>query len=445
MERRDTIFALATAEGRAGVAVIRLSGDMAGVALGALTGAGPPAARRASLRRIVDPETGDLLDSALVLRFAQGASFTGEESVELHLHGSPAVVGAVLRALSAQPGCRMAAPGEFTRRALEHGRIDLAQVEGLADLIDAETDAQRRQALRVAEGELSLLTDRWRTRLLEAMARLEVAIDWVDEDVPDDVAEEARALVRSVAEEAARAVRGGRAARMIRDGLEVAVIGAPNVGKSTLINAICGRDIAIVSPVAGTTRDAIEARVRLGGLLVTFVDTAGLREAGDAVEREGVRRAERRAREADLRVFVTGPGEPETPEVAAGQPLRRDRDLIVWNKSDLAAPSHPCDAVISASTGGGVDDLVQLIDTRLAAEVGGSSLAVSERVSQGLSRCLDRLNAASTLLDRFEGGDGAELVCEELRAAVESLEAVIGRVGVEDVLDVVFSRFCLGK
>ena len=297
----DTIFALASARGKAGVAVLRLSGPASWDAVLRLTPS-LPAPRTAGLRRLV--ADGEYLDEALVLTFTEGASFTGEQAAELHLHGATATVAAVLRVLGDMPGLRQAGPGEFTRRALENGNLDLAQVEGLADLIEAETEAQRKQALRVLSGEIGARAQGWRKGLIRAAALLEATIDFADEDVPVDVTPEVRTLIADVMTTLRAELAGYGASERIRDGYEVAIVGRPNAGKSTLLNALAGREAAITSEFAGTTRDIIEVRMDLGGLPVTVLDTAGLREAEDAVEAIGVSRALDRAEKADLRVFL---------------------------------------------------------------------------------------------------------------------------------------------
>jgi tRNA modification GTPase len=328
----DTIFAQATARGRSGVAVIRISGPRAAQALAAF-GAEPVAPRRAALRLLHDPTTGEAIDSALVLRFAAPASFTGEDVVELQLHGSLAVTRAVTDALTRLPGLRPAEPGEFTRRALMNGRLDLAQVEGLGDLIAAETEAQRRQALRMMQGAVGRLAAEWRAGLIAALALIEASIDFGDEDIPEDLRPQVLPRLAAVRASMARELAGGAMAERLREGFEVALVGAPNAGKSTLLNALAGRDVAITSEVAGTTRDVIEVRMDLRGLPVTLLDTAGLRATGDTVERIGVERARDRAAAADLRVvLVEGTGDAAALGLELGP-----EDLVVRAKADLAS------------------------------------------------------------------------------------------------------------
>ncbi|WP_372604481.1 tRNA uridine-5-carboxymethylaminomethyl(34) synthesis GTPase MnmE, partial [Actibacterium sp.] len=342
----DTIYALATARGKAGVAVIRISGPHASAALSAL-GAAVPQPRRAALRVL---KQGDLvLDEALVIRFEAGHSFTGEDVVELHTHGSPATITAVLRALSGISGLRLAEPGEFTRRALENECLDLAQVEGLSDLIEAETEAQRRQALRVLSGAIGKRAEVWRSDLIRAAALLEATIDFADEDVPVDVSPEVLDLLDRTEADLEREAAGVSAAERIREGFEVAIVGPPNAGKSTLLNALAGREAAITSEFAGTTRDVIEVRMDLHGLPVTVLDTAGLRDTDDVVEGIGIDRAKERASAADLRVFLldsNGSTLGLTPDVD---------DIVLHGKADLAHGDGPA---VSGKTGEGVAELI---------------------------------------------------------------------------------------
>jgi len=426
----DTIFALASARGKAGVAVVRLSGPEAWSAVMALCGR-VPVPRRASLCRIAFD--GDFLDEALVLTFAKGASFTGEVSAELHLHGATATVSAVLRALSAQPGLRMADPGEFTRRALENGRLDLAQVEGLADLIDAETEAQRKQALRVLSGAIGARAEGWRRNLIRAAALIEATIDFADEDVPVDVSPEVAGLLSGALAELQAEAGGVMAAERIRDGYEVAIVGSPNAGKSTLLNALAGRDAAITSEVAGTTRDVIEVRMDMGGLAVTLLDTAGLRESDDAVEAIGISRAIERAKAADLRVFLLdGEGVPLlTPE---------GDDLLVRGKADLISGAG---FAVSGLTGQGLDRLIARVTAVLADRSAGAGVMTRERHRVAAARAIGALESARKELE--SGLGRSELVAEMIRQGVRALDSLVGRVDVEDLLDEIFASFCIGK
>ncbi len=427
----DTIFALASASGKAGVSVIRISGPDAMPAGRALVGVLPdPGAHR--LRRLRDAE-GQILDDALVLVFSAPRSFTGEDVVELHCHGSTAVIAAVLQELGRQPDLRLAEPGEFTRRALENGRLDLAQVEGLADLIDAETEAQRRQAQLVLSGALGDLAARWRRDLIRAAALVEATIDFADEDVPTDVTPEVNALLQGVLSDLTREISGVRIAERIRQGFEVAIVGAPNVGKSTLLNHLAGRDAAITSEIAGTTRDVIEVRMDLAGLPVTLLDTAGLRETEDEVEAIGIGRARRRAQSADLRVVLSEDG-------ISPIPLGPD-DLLVVPKADLAREKG--DLAVSGMTGEGVAELVDRIAAVLSARSQSSGLATRSRHRDAMERAAVSLSAAMEQMAR--GVDSYDIAAEELRTAIRALDSLVGRIDVEALLDEIFSSFCLGK
>lgn len=427
----DTIYATATARGRSGLAVVRISGPAAFAAGEALCGS-LPAPRIAGLRRLT--WGGELLDEALVLRFAEGASFTSEAVVEFQVHGGPAVVGAVLRALSEQPGLRLAEPGEFTRRALENGVLDLAQVEGLADLIDAETEAQRRQAVRVLSGAVGVRVEGWRSNLIRAAALLEATIDFADEDVPVDVSPEVLALIDGLTADLGREASGVTAAERIRDGFEVAIVGAPNVGKSTLLNQLAGREAAITSEIAGTTRDVIEVRMEIAGLPVTFLDTAGLRETDDRLEQAGIDRALARAEAADLRVFLTEGGE------VLGLPPK-DEDLVVVGKADTK--SVPLGLAVSGRTGDGVSDLMARIGEILQLRVASAGALVRERHRVAVTAAIAALVEARAEVVR--GDSRVELAAEHLRRAVRSLDALVGRVDVDDLLGEIFASFCIGK
>ena len=428
----DTIFAPATARGKAGVAVVRVSGPEACAASRRLAGA-LPGERQAGLRRLRDDDGGHI-DDALVLWFAEGRSFTGEETVELHLHGSTAVVSAVLAQLAAMPGLRLAEPGEFTRRALENGRLDLAQVEGLADLIEAETEAQRRQALRILSGALGARADGWRTMLIRAAALLEATIDFADEDIPEDVTPEVRDLVGGVRHQLVAEMRGAGAAERIRDGFEVAIVGPPNVGKSTLLNALAGREAAITSDIAGTTRDVIEVRMDLNGVPVTLLDTAGLREAQDRVEEIGVTRARDRAASADMRVYLLARrGDEALVDV-------RPDDIVLLGRGDLFGdPEHS----VSGKTGAGITELVERIGRVLEGRASAAGVIVRERHRIATLRAIEALDSARDRLD--DGSTGIELAAHDLRTAIRALEMLVGRVDVEDLLDEIFASFCLGK
>ena len=423
----DTIFALATAQGRAGVAVIRISGPQSANAVAHMSSDVPS---RRGVRKLFDRK-GALLDEALILRFPHGKSFTGEEVFELHLHGSPAVVKAVLRVLSAEPGLRQAEAGEFTRRALENGKLNLAEIEGLADLIDAETEGQRKQAVRVFSGALGELAESWRVRLIRAAALLEATIDFADEEVPVDVAPEVTALLNQVTLEMLREADGVAMAERLRDGFEVAIVGPPNAGKSTLLNRLAGRDVAITSAVAGTTRDVIEVQMDLAGLPVTLLDTAGIRETDDLVEGLGVARAQERAAQADLRVHLS---EDAVSEISEGD------DLHIRSKADLSDGSG---LSISGKTGAGIDRLIEEIATRLQMKVGRIGIAMRERHRVVMLKAIAHMNDAQRGMEAADGM--ADLVAEDLRSAIRAVDSIVGRVDVEHVLDEIFSSFCIGK
>ncbi len=426
----DTIFALASAAGRAGVSVIRISGPEAVSAAESMAGPLPQAGR--TLRTLRDSGQ-DPIDQALVLTFTQGHSFTGESVVELHVHGSPAVVTAVLRCLGAKLGLRMAEAGEFTRRALENGRLDLAQVEGLADLIDAETEVQRRQAMRVFAGALGQKARSWRARLIRAAALIEATIDFADEDVPVDVMPEVTGLLVSVRHDLQAESIGVRVAERIRDGFEVAILGAPNVGKSTLLNYLAGREAAITSEFAGTTRDVIEVRLDLDGLAVTLLDTAGLREAQDAVEQVGIARGLARAAAADLRVWlVEGVWEPTEGFV--------DGDLVVTAKADVQAGAG---LSVSGLTGAGVGRLISAISSILRDRTATVGVAMRERHRLAMMRAVTHLDEGLAGLQTAL--TPVEITAEHLNQAIRAIDSIVGWVDADDILGEIFSSFCIGK
>lgn len=427
----DTIFAQASAQGRAGVSVVRISGPDAHDICRQLTGTLPE--QRTSAVRLVRDLDGGEIDQALVLCFAAPHSFTGEDVVELHLHGSIAIMRRVLDVLGEFEGARLAEPGEFTRRALENGQLDLVQVEGLADLIEAETEAQRKQALKVLTGALGKKVDDWRKALIRAAALLEATIDFADEDVPVDVSGEVNDLLSEVGMALKAEIAGTAVRERIRTGFEVAIVGAPNVGKSTLLNRLAGRDAAITSSVAGTTRDVIEVRMDLGGLPVVLLDTAGIRESDDEVETLGVALALQRAQGADLRLFILDDG-----DVAPMDP--QEDDIILRAKADLKDREFP---FISGKTGRGVDTLLMKIEGVLAARAGGDGLATHARHATAMRLALSNLEAAERTIER--GPDTYEIAAADLRIGIHALEVLIGRVDAENLLDEIFSSFCLGK
>ncbi|MGC2142117.1 MAG: tRNA uridine-5-carboxymethylaminomethyl(34) synthesis GTPase MnmE [Methylovirgula sp.] len=436
---RDTIYALASGQGRAAIAVLRLSGTNVRNIVASLVGK-QPVPRRAHLATFKDPQSGAPLDRGLVLFFPGPASFTGEDCAEFHIHGGTAVVAAMIAALADFEKTRPAEAGEFTRRAFENGKLDLTEVEGLADLVDAETEAQRRQALRQAEGGLRHKAEAWRAALLEASALLEAEIDFAEEaDVAPLARKKLAGILVPVRADLEAALAAGRAGERLRDGLAVVIAGPPNAGKSTLLNALARREAAIVSPLPGTTRDAIEVHLDLAGVPVTLIDTAGLRAAREVVEQIGIDRARAKAKAADLVLWLSEAGAPaphEFPSAASVWPILTKIDL-----QPVAAPPKGAIA-LSAATGENLDLLLhRLVDfARTAAGIGEPVLITRERHRKAFA-------AAAAALRRAEAdiGGPVELLAEELRTAVRALEILIGRIDVENVLGEIFARFCIGK
>lgn len=466
-----TIFALATPAGRSGVAIIRISGPAAGAALQAITARDLPPPRVAARRKFYaadgpvgltreartespSPPAGEgrgegsktpsaVIDDGLALWFPGPASFTGEDMAELHIHGGPAVIAAMAETLAAH-GLRPAEPGAFTRRAFDHGKLDLTEVEGLADLIAAETEAQRRQALRQMAGGFGRQVEAWRAALLGALARVEAAIDFPEEDLPAGLVGSVDEAMRAIGAEIARALDDDHRGERLRDGLSVVILGAPNAGKSSLMNALAQRDVAIVSDIAGTTRDVIELHLDLGGYPVLLADTAGLRESGDAIETEGVRRALDRAARADLKLIVLdGAVWPVVPEAIRAQ--IDAQSILVLNKADLRVARLDVFAgqplvSVSALSGAGLTDLLAALKQSAAA-----------LLSAGDQPALTRLRHRAALEDcgqtlaRGVAIGPVELKAEELRLATRALGRITGRVDVEDVLDLIFREFCIGK
>lgn len=436
MSATDTIFALTTPRGRSGVAVVRVSGRLAFDAAVEMSGPLGPA-RSANLREIKDPESASVLDEAIVLHFEEGQSFTGEKIVEFQTHGSLAVVDALLKVLGQREGFRLAHPGEFTKRALLNDRMDLSQVEGLSDLIEAETEAQLKQSLLIMQGELSEKTSEWRSKLLKIMGNMEASIDFDDEDVPDDLLRSLSSEIKEVIASLNREMSGSEAARLIKAGFKIAIVGKPNAGKSTLLNALAGKDAAITSEIAGTTRDVIEVRMDISGYPVTLMDTAGLRDSEDEIEKLGVDLALLRAEEADLRIILA----EQKLDLGDLKITPADRDLIVHSKSDL--DREPFGISVSATAGLGIDDLISKVGDVLENSMSGASSMVRQRHIDALNDAISNLESAHR---EIEGGDfDVEICAESVRRSLRSLEVLIGKVDVEHVLGDIFSNFCIGK
>ena len=466
----DTIVALATGAGRAGVAVIRLSGPAAGATLSALTARDLPKPRMATREAFCDPRTGVSLDDGLALWFPGPHSFTGEDVVELHIHGGPAVIAAVVDAALSQPGVRPAEPGEYTRRAFENGKLDLAEAEGLADLVDAETEGQRRQALRQRRGALSAVYEGWRGKLIEAAALIEAEIDFPDEDLPGALAQRAGPILQALADDMGRHLDDAHRGERIRDGFRIAIIGPPNAGKSSLLNALAQREAAMVSDIPGTTRDVVEVRLILAGFPVWIADTAGLREAADAVEAEGVRRALARAEEADLRIGVVEsasqapvdlkqalratdvlavskidthrrhPGAAQSGE--PGTQGQRLQHVSPWVPDHASGVSGMTTVGVSAHSGEGLRELEALLAQRVTKALGQEEAPVLTRARH--RRLVEEARAA--LLRAIPALDaGPELAAEDVRVAADQIGRLTGRIDVEDLLGEIFSSFCIGK
>ncbi len=445
----DTIFALATPQGRSGVAVIRVSGPASYESLSALSGLDVSSIvpRQSVLRALRHPVSRETIDHALVLPFKAPASFTGEDVVEYHLHGSKAIIQEMLAVLAAQSNHRMAEPGEFTRRAFENGKMDLTEAEAVADLIDAETALQKSQALDQLEGSLSKIYQDWTERLKKALAHIEADIEFPDEDLPDEVSPAMIGAIQKIQQEIAAHLDDNRRGERLRDGVRIAVIGAPNAGKSTLVNALAQRDVAIVSDMAGTTRDVIEVHLDLGGYPVILSDTAGLRpeqldqEASghDAIEGEGIRRALDVAQKADLKILVFDgtQAHPDSNTLV----LKDERAFCVINKSDSASTMEIEGAVkISAKNETHLDRLLEGLTSKIESQLGSS-----DGPSLTRARHREALQRAEECLARALKASLPELLAEDLRLSVREIGRITGRVDVEDLLDVIFKDFCIGK
>jgi len=437
-----TIFAPASALGRAGVAVFRISGvDARQAILQLCEPCDMPLPRSAVLREIKSPTTNEPVDRALVLYFAAPHSFTGEDVVEFHTHGGRAVTNAVIECLQALPNFRMAEAGEFTRRAFENGKMDLTEAEAIADLVHAETEAQRKQALRQLSGALGKVYEDWRLRLSRSLAYMEAAIDFADEELPHDMLEKQSVVLRELRKEIVRHLDDGHRGERLRDGFSIAILGAPNAGKSSLLNVLAKRDAAIVSPTAGTTRDIIEVHLDIQGYPVILADTAGLRISEDDIENEGIRRARARAAQADLKILVLDATAPEGGEATA--PLLDENSIIVINKIDIGKEKKqgvPSPLSISARTGFGIDGLIQRLGQEIEkrfADTGAAPLTRA-RHRTALQNCVEHLDRALSAVI-------ADLRAEDVRLAMRALGHITGRVDVEDLLDIIFRDFCIGK
>ena len=457
MANSSTIFALASASGRAGVAVFRISGAAAQTFIDRCCQPKIlPEPRKAVVRTLRHPATGDVIDQALVLWFTAPHSFTGEDIVEIHAHGGRAVTTALVEALRLLPDFRLAEPGEFTRRAFENGKLDLTEAEAIADLVDAETDAQRRQALRQFDGALGALYEGWREHLARSLAHLEAAIDFTDEDLPPDLLDRQTQAIQTLSDDIARHLNDGHRGERLRDGFSIAILGPPNAGKSSLLNALAQREAAIVSSIAGTTRDVIEVHLDLGGYPVMLADTAGLRDSADAIENEGIKRALHRAERADLKVLVfDGAVWPQMDPTTLA--LADDNTVMVVNKADLFteglgargwglnAGESPTSSLqpptsLSTKTGEGIPELlarlIAAIDQRFTDT--GAPVLTRARHRAALEECQNHLcRAVSAPLP--------DMRAEDVRLAMRALGRITGRVDVEDLLDIIFRDFCIGK
>lgn len=436
MAASDTIFALASAQGRAGVSVIRVSGSKAHDCAVALTGK-PLTARQAVLRSIKDPKDGELIDKGLLIFFDGNASFTGEPVIEFQIHGSIAVVDRLLGVLGHMDQMRLAEPGEFTKRALLNGKMDLTEVEGLGDLIAAETEEQRRQANKLMAGALSEKIGIWKNKILKINALLEASIDFSDEELPDDLLAGLETDLTGLIEEFQAEIAGSKGKEIVRQGFVVAIVGKPNAGKSTLLNTLVGRDVAIASEIAGTTRDVIEVRLDLDGFAVVMLDTAGLHTTDEKIEAIGIERARLRASDADLRIVLTR----ATDDVDDLDLQFSDDDIIVHAMADL--DQRPGVLNISAKTGLGLDEIEKEIGAILRRRVDSSSTLVHQRHRDAMRLAIGHLQNARQLI-ASEGYD-IELVSEAVRSANAALDHMLGRFDVESVLGEIFSSFCIGK
>jgi tRNA modification GTPase len=453
----DTIFAPATSPGRSSVAIVRVSGAQAAKSLRQLTGREAPAPRIATLSILADPGAGELIDHAVVIYFQAPKSYTGEDVVEYHLHGGKAVVDSLLAALAAQEDHRLAEPGEFTRRAFENGKMDLTEAEAVADLVNAETQAQKVQAISQMEGSLAKLYARWTETLKENLAHLEADIEFPDEDLPQGIIPKVKPVLLSLVAEISQHLSDNRRGEILRGGVQVAVIGAPNAGKSSLVNALAQRDVAIVSDVPGTTRDIIEAHLDIGGYPVILSDTAGLRpdqlgdRGHDKIESEGIRRALKRAKSADLKILLFDATKRKIDDNTIS--LKDENSVIVFNKSDFfQSDAHlesymnhldklgPETIFVSAQKGAGLDKLTEELLKKIKLLLGWSEVPSLTR-----ARHREALEETRICLQRAQRAHLPELMAEDMRLAIRGIGRITGKVDVEDLLDVIFRDFCIGK
>ncbi len=441
LDDKKTIFALATSPGRSGVAIIRISGEHALEALKHLTQAPLPEARKAALRDLINPISKDLIDQAIVLFFPGPNSFTGENIVELHIHGSRAIINELIKLLSDFSNFRLANPGEFAKRAFLNGRMDLTSSEGLADLIDSETSIQHKQAIRQMQGKLGNIYESWKKELIRTLALIEAYIDFPDEDIPESVIDEVQQNVEKLKLNMQKHLNDGHRGEIIRRGIYVVILGAPNVGKSSLLNYLAKRDVAIVSNIAGTTRDILEVNLDLKGYPVTIADTAGIRESEDQIEKEGIHRAIRKAENADIKIIMLSAIDPQN--ALNVDSLIDENSIVILNKIDLALKNdnkYKNLLEISVEKNIGLDLLLEklsnLIENKFSPSI--DPLITRERHRTQIHKCLDALNY-------FDINKDLELACEDLRITARSLGQIIGNIDVEVILDEIFRNFCIGK
>jgi len=441
----DTIYSLSTGAGSSGVAIIRLSGSASEEVLKKLTRKQTPKPRLASLRRIHSPVNQDAIDEGIVIWFPGPNSYTGEDVVEFHVHGGPSITEEVLKSISTISSCRIAEPGEFTRRAFQSGKMDLTSAEAVADLIDAKTIEQRRQALKQFDGQLAGLYDEWRKQLIDLLAYAESAIDFSDEELPENINKTIIHNILRIKDSITQHIDDKMIGERIRSGFHVTILGAPNSGKSSLLNRLATRDAAIVSDIAGTTRDVIEVQMNLEGFAVIISDTAGIRDAQNEVEVEGVRRARKSADEADLVVVVFDALDlPNISEITST--YITDKSLVLINKVDVLEHTLPSEINgkeilgVSAKTGEGFEEFQLKLNQDVKNYFRNNEQPVLTRV-----RHREALEEALLSLNRSSQAKLPELVAEDIRLAVRSIGKITGRVDVEDVLDIIFNEFCIGK